>query len=442
MAAALGAGTWLYRSGQGKATFTGKDEPPFRVIPLTPSAEPAGTAPGWPVKRAPNSAVPALGDKMLYSAEWGGRIRAFDNVSGKERWRYTPPPEVVRHNDVEQDTPLLGDGVVVTVRSGSGLPALLALDASDGTLLWSRPTSAAPYFTRWRDLVIYGENGEASAPPDIGTARVRALRAATGKAVWEASVPNMSRVMPLEDSVLIMCVDADWNSRVHAIAPTTGQLLWSRPVEMNYPSGAPVRNGILVGTNTLPGREGRLTALRVSDGAELWTRTFNTLEPETALSERGKVHAVADGRFIALDAHTGREIWSRALRGDAVPHKPLLYRELLFTAEFTGPAAADGSGTGVRLLLLDDATGAARGSWERQAMGIPVIAGNDTLYATWISEDQTRKELVAMSPDSGEQLWSLPVRDGETWEIRQEFLYVYGSVLDRLQARTGMPAHG
>ncbi|MEU6011900.1 PQQ-binding-like beta-propeller repeat protein [Streptomyces sp. NPDC047453] len=450
-ATGLGAGAWLFTSCQ-RDTGSGKGEPGSKATPPSGTAAP-DTAPSWPINITFNTAPPAFEGDTLYCAEYGGRVRAFDAISGRERWRFTPPREVSLKKDVQQSTPLLGDGLVVTGRWGRS-SAVFALEAATGTLLWSRQLSGSlSSCTRWKDLVIYADQNP-SEPPDIGTGHVYAVRATTGKPVWEISVPATQHLIPLDDSLLIKHIDqighpdSGWDGQMRAVDPRTGRSLWRSPVEMSNPTGersasvvgyTPIIDGVLLAWFLADSLEQpQLDAWRLSDGALLWTRRGDESLTEPAVGASHNLYVAADGRCIALDARSGREIWSRR-RHKASHETPVLHGETLIVPEYTAHADSSRLGTS-RLLFLNAATGEMSHFWEQRDDVDIVATEGGVVYASVHTALGNRSELAAIDISSGKQMWVRAVESGNSYEARGEFLYVYGSrMIDRLHARTGKP---
>ena len=121
--------------------------------------------------------------------------------------------------------------------------------------------------------------------------------------------------------------------RVICLDERTGKLLWMREWDTDYrgldyangPRATPTVDGDRV---YVLGAMGALRCLRTSDGSEVWSsdfvRDFGATVPGWGMSSAplvsgSKVIVVAagkgDGKVIALDKHTGKEVW-RALSSD------------------------------------------------------------------------------------------------------------------------------
>jgi outer membrane protein assembly factor BamB len=109
---------------------------------------------------------------------------------------------------------------------------------------------------------------------------------------------------------------------IHAIRAATGQTAWVVPTD---PLTAPP---LMVGGWLFLATEGRLTALRVTDGARVWSLEFPAVQHRpTAEGERLYVPTV-DGRLIALDISTGSTLWEA--RVGASPTEPLALSDRVY----------------------------------------------------------------------------------------------------------------
>lgn len=418
------------------------NDKPFRLT-RPPRRGPRDTARGWPIRIDRSSPTPAVADHVLYCAEYGGLVRAFDAGTGRERWRYTPPAKVLRRDDVNQYTPLPGDGVVVVGRDSSdtSASAVLALDARKGSLLWSRPISNGLALTRWRDLVIYADN---SSPPGHGIPAgsvVHAVRARTGKVAWERRGVSVNELIPWGAYLLATYIDENWDTGVRALDPATGRALWHRPVSLNSPGPAPIKAGVLLACHDTPDEPVQLTALRVSDGSMVWEKRYDTLTAGPVVDDPRRLYLSVDNRLLALDVRTGRELWSRTTPFGTL-YQCVAHDGMLITGEYTEPTSTDGSATGLRILFLDGDTGELLRSWDHTAAGAQILLAADGMAYVQLAEANGRNRLVGLDTASGKRLWANAMEDGTTLVAQGMAIYTSGTTIDRLHARTGKRAAG
>ena len=211
----------------------------------------------------------------------------------------------------------LADGsrhtVVTVALTGGGVEAL---DAANGTLLWSLATPgplAAP--------AAFTAKGLGARVALESGSTVQELSAATGRLLWSTDTHT-----PLDGGVAVQreagavpagtvfAVDEDGG--VHALEGRKGALLWS-----TAPSGTPsvrsaptLANGVLYFTtapSTATGAQGTIQALDATDGAPLFSADLGGLG--TGQLEAGP--ALADGSLLVGDFTGGIRIFSLPAAG-------------------------------------------------------------------------------------------------------------------------------
>lgn len=245
---------------------------------------------------------PALDGDAIYTSDPHGQVRAFAADTGRERW------ETQLSRPVTGAT-AAGDGlVVVTTKKGE----VIALDGKDGRLLW---TSHLP--------------SQALAPATIGAGvvvvqsvdgKLTGLSAADGKRLWryERTEPPLSlhgtaRPVIVTDAVLTGFA----SGKVAALQIRSGKLLWELPVAQ--PQG---RNEIerLVDVDVSPvvirnvlyaaSYRGRIIALDAQSGRILWSRDVSTFSGMDA--DASNIYLTDDrGNVLAFDQRTGANVWKQ-----------------------------------------------------------------------------------------------------------------------------------
>jgi outer membrane protein assembly factor BamB len=170
-----------------------------------------------------------------------------------------------------------GAHVFVAYASGS----IVALDAADGHEVWRQKKSVTLPMAAAGDLLIVS-SGDA----------VEALRADNGGSAW--ILPRTRTIAPLVATVdwVVATTDAD----VLVVRARTGEVAW-RHAAGGITLAPALDNGILY-TGAV---DGRVLALQMTDGAELWERFFD--DGITAIAARaGRVYlGTGDKRFHSLD---------------------------------------------------------------------------------------------------------------------------------------------
>jgi outer membrane protein assembly factor BamB len=205
----------------------------------------------------------------------GGDVYALDAGDGKEVWHVDVGSEVL--------APPVGGAGLVFVRTIDG--RLLALERADGAVRWSFDNQVPVLTLRGTGTPLY-DDGIVYA--GFANGMVAAIRAENGEPVWQHRV-----MLPEGRSELERMVDVD-----------------STPV---------VSGGVLY----VVAYQGRLKALRASDGSLLWERD---LSGHVDLAEgNSQIYVIDEDDVVtAIDERTAEPVWQQ---------------EGLFRRDLSGPIA-------------------------------------------------------------------------------------------------------
>lgn len=181
---------------------------------------------------------------------------------------------------------------------------------------------------------------------------------------------------------------------------------WVSSVGGHVHGGSPViaDGRVLVSVSDFgEGQLGGVVALDAGTGSRLWeARVGSSVRNAPAVSEGVVVFLSNDGEVHALEAATGRAMWSYELAPQDEPETRSAY---------SSPLIADGvvyAGVQRELAALDLATGVTRwtqdptGAWGHLASHVsPAISGN----ALIVSFDRGQQGLIAFDLGSGGELW-------------------------------------
>jgi outer membrane protein assembly factor BamB len=156
---------------------------------------------------------------LVFAGFSDGTVTAFDAVTGAERWQPVDLSaeaeealgDVPRYLDVDT-TPLPGvidESPVVFVGSYEG--GVFALDADNGSKVWSRPeVTGVNELVRWRQRAHRSENGILEPARDLllastGTTGLWALDPRTGEDIWHRPLPDggVSAPVPIAGALLV-----------------------------------------------------------------------------------------------------------------------------------------------------------------------------------------------------------------------------------------------
>jgi len=274
--------------------------------------------PGW-------SSFAVRGD-LLYTQEQRGNdevVACYNATTGEPVWRHRDATRFWESNAGAgpRGTPTLSDGRVYTF-GGTGI--VNALDAADGSVVWSRNAgsdtdtevpmwgfSSSPLVVD--DVVIVAASG-ALVAYDVATGEPRWFGPVGGEGY---SSPHLLTIDGVEQ-VLLLSGDG-----AASVAPADGTLLWEHP----WP-GAPIvqpaltaDGDILISTNGASGAIGT-RRLAVANGAGGWSVkerwTSNRLKPYFNNFVVHEGHAYGfDGRILAcMELEDGQRKWKGGRYGN------------------------------------------------------------------------------------------------------------------------------
>jgi len=349
-----------------------------------PAAWPDQLARRWKVDVGLGYATPILVGNRLYvfsRKEDNEILMALDAESGRQIWKTAYPapfdlnPAAARHEKGPKSTPAFADGRLFTLGM-SGI--VTAFDAASGRRLWQKPappvaplyhTAMSPLVDRGMVIVHVGGNNQGA---------LTAFGPATGavKWAWNGDGPSYGSPIVAEfggtRQVIVLTQE-----NVVGVNEATGALLWKRPFSTQFSQNAitPIIHG---GVVIVSGLEKPVTAFKVVRRDSRWT-TENVWENADAALYMANAVVVRDilfgmshrrsGQFFALDANTGKTLWTsppRQATNAAMSHAG----DLLFILKDEGElVVANASATAFepikRYTIADSATWAA-----------PTISGN------------------------------------------------------------------
>ena len=265
------------------------------------------------------------GDRVVVHARQTNReiVAAYDVQSGKRLWQdavdapYAVNPAAAGHGPGPKSTPAIAGGRVFTL----GISGIFsAHDLATGKLLWRKNAPPAP-----------PEYGTASSPMvddalviaflgSAGAGALTAMDVATGavKWRWTGDGPGYSSPIPATFAGTRQIVVQSQN-RLVSVAAADGRLLWEVPVKTPFEQNSVTP---LVAGNLLlyAGLENPTVALRVQAGlGKGWTVTPAWRNDDVSMymsSPAASCTAVFGlsnknrGQFFALDAATGKTLWT------------------------------------------------------------------------------------------------------------------------------------
>jgi len=283
----------------------------------------------WKIDVGLGYASPILIGNRLYMFSRRGEnevMQAFDADTARPIWQtsyaapFTVNPAAARHEKGPKSTPTFANGKLYTL----GMTGIVtAFDAATGKQIWQKPAAPVPplYHTAMSPLVDRGLAIVHVGGHDRGA--LTAFEADSGAVRWSWNGDGPSYGSP-------MAADVDGTRQVIVltqdnligVSAASGELLWTRPFKTEYTQNiiTPVFYGDTV---IISGLEKPVTAFRILKRGGRWT-TENVWENPGVPMYMSNAVIVRDmlvgmthrnsGQFFALDAKTGRTLWTSAPR--------------------------------------------------------------------------------------------------------------------------------
>ncbi|HET9266680.1 MAG TPA: PQQ-binding-like beta-propeller repeat protein, partial [Vicinamibacterales bacterium] len=221
----------------------------------------------------------------------------------------------------------------------------------------------------------------------------------TGDTVWSVPLAATATPLPADGVIYVGAGDA-----LHALDGATGARRWTAAA-----AGTILRLARTSGGQIVVAGASFAQMFEENTGKAIWSRTLPPSGDATgvALSDSTVFAAYGDGRLVALALSDGRDIWNRPI--DGRPGPPLAHADSVYVGS-----------TNNRFYALDAKDGDVRWSW--RTGGDIVGAAADTKAVYYASLDAVVR---AVNPGNGHQRWK---RDGGTRPVAAP-LILDGSLL-------------
>ena len=195
----------------------------------------------------------------------------------------------------------IADGVAY---AGTSDDAVYALRTSNGSLLWHTGIDG---LVEELPVVVNGVIYVDSFVGQNGPAHLYALRASDGTVLWHYSSNSYISRPTLDSGVVYIASQGDG---VTALRASDGARLWHFPGSAyQTPS---VVNGVLYVNASVDGQSGIVYALRASDGTVLW-RYSTSGSVDTLTVQNREVYVFSQNKLSALRASDGHQLWNRPM---------------------------------------------------------------------------------------------------------------------------------
>lgn len=287
---------------------------------------------------------PLAGYGNVYTSDPGG-VGAYDPATGHRRWHVE-----LRRRGVTRMA--LSEGLLVTLTYAcDGQRSFLsAFRAGNGAPVWEIPLTAPS-----QDMIVDRGVVVVDTRPDYEASTV-AHRLSTGARMWKLFGTRGDGLLSANGRLLLRTQGE--GSR--AVSIKTGETIWRTPQDWYAVGSDPAGGRFYIG-----GRGSGLSAIDSANGNPVWESAW----PAPSVTADGeRVYVPRQRTVIALDARTGRRLWSVHLPDSA--GQPVRAGGLLYSP----------SGLGAALSIVDAVTGKPRrGGMPSSENHPPTVAGGRLL---------------------------------------------------------------
>ena len=302
------------------------------------------------------------------------------------------------HGSITANTSTTPAIVSRRVFANTGDHRIVAMDAETCATLWSRDIGYSAFSSpAAADGLVYVGTAEGLGPY---TGTLFALDAATGDVRWSAEMPGGITGTPSVGGGRVAV--ATQFGTLHVLDAATGATLWSRTsaTSMAALTTTAIAGGVIYFSGSATVR-----AFQASSGKQLWTRALRGHGYPPVVAD-GRVYVVSAGALHALDAVTGTVLWSRSVPGDSLRQPAAAYGRI-YTSD-TRRAYALEAGTG-QSLWTTDLTSADPALGSATYVG-PVVA-NRVVYLP----SAVDPSLYALNATTGTLVWTGSL-GGRAWQ--------------------------
>ena len=325
-AIALGSVLAHAQSPQGWPQWRGPARDGVASAFTVPATWPAQLTKKWQATVGAGHASPVMaGNRVVIHARQGNReiVAAYDFDSGKQLWQqgveapYTMNPAATGHGPGPKSTPAIADGRVFTL----GISGIFsAHDLATGKLLWRKNAPPTP-----------PEFGTAASPMVDGASVIAflggknagaltAMDAATGAVKWEwkGDGPGYSSPVIAAFAGTRQVIVQSQNKLV-SVDVANGRLLWETPIKTPYEQNS-VTPLVMKDLVIYAGLENPTIALRVTanqgkgwSAAPAWQNEDVSMYMSSPAATGSALFGLSNknrGQFFAIDAATGKTLWT------------------------------------------------------------------------------------------------------------------------------------
>ncbi len=348
----------------------------------------------FPISGA-SSAVTAT-DRVVYTYDTSG-IVALRATDGAILWRRPTTSFFVADANV----------IYTLTRTGDSSSELMALDGFTGATRWTTPIDGQGRL-ELAGSEIFVRESMVVAPGITKWSKVYVVDKSSGHILWQLKqdTVRMGEFVASGDTLYMswttMTSDGSNPTEVRAYRLSDGSLLW-QTAPIQYFNHLVFADSTQVYAETTE----NLVTLRASDGSVAWTSGNSSHAPGQFIVANGMLYvanyfSLTSGPVLdAVSSATGQDSWVHSFTTNPLNAPPAIANNVVYVAtrDHTG-ANAGGSGTDPALYAFDANTGQVL--WTFQHLAVYPTISNGMLYTC----DQVGTTVYALDPATGAQKWT------------------------------------
>ncbi len=280
---------------------------------------------------------PIIASERVFSIDGDSKLRAFNLATGKLLWSFTLDPQA------DDPTPGIKGGIAYrngVIVAHSGRQNLYALDVNTGSVIWQKTLGESlrggPTLSELNSVIVTDLDGQ-----------VYVFTLSDGTLIWQRSGFPIDTVVYGTSSPAILDQNLIVSGQAGEIAiynMSSGVLLWADSLASFNPRTPLERLGDIRAFAATDERHayfisqsGRMSAFEVNSGFEVWVKPISSIEMPWIVENTVFV-VTLDGRLIALRKSDGAVRWVTELPG-AIPEGVAATKGL---PRYIGPVVANG----------------------------------------------------------------------------------------------------
>ncbi|MEX0320953.1 MAG: PQQ-binding-like beta-propeller repeat protein [Puniceicoccaceae bacterium] len=368
---------------------------------------------------------PLVINNKVFFASLDGKVTAlkFDKTGQDQLWS-----KHAGHHQIFGDLAGNENGILV----GSSDLYLYSLNHDTGNIQWKHSLIECTYEDGERimgDIVAGG--GDFQSPPTVSDGKVYvgtpsrfvfAMDAATGEEIWRFETSGQVSGAPSVYKGRVYFGQQGGNEEMYCVDANTGEPVWSSKVGWVWTTSTPDDTQVYTGTV-----DGRIIALEANTGKEVWEHLTNGgVYPAPAVDDKRVYTGSWDGQYYAIDKKTGSLDWAHSSFGGLPDSAAGILWRNLYICRTNGELCGLDRETGEKYWgFLDPRQG--RGKTVMNST--PSVSGNYAFVSTSIDHDGAAlgATLYCIDNTTGEELWHYTGAGGWTGSSCTENTVICGS---------------